>query len=710
MAFGENVEVSCSECGRRYAVADHKVAGRRRQATCRCGRVLIFDGRHLKFEQLSAAEAADSNTHGPEAALRHSEPIAENERAAPPSEVRRDNPAQGGPSTSTMSTPQMIVQQPPGNGSGVETGKPDSGRTIGRINLRRGPGHQAASTSSDLAGAVDRPTPSARAPRAHDTSGPPSVHAGAQLSSAERSSTARSTRSPAQASARAHQAQVGHAPRAVTVPPRPRPLLVAEAPEPTNSGELPVGGAPTNGSGAGAGQAPAALHEAFDTLANNLDRIADRIRPGWEVTPHSKRVTLPGDDPEVIVYYPEEWQPPPSARRRMLESSETPGEPPVSSSHQPATDSIDAGWAEDEAESVIPASAEFELGDQSAFSGGEARVPAETHAAAADSAPVPLTRVSSKSSLRSGTAPSPSSRPAAPRVREDAEPPRGERRLATSDSTAPTARSQPPPSAEQRSRSGLLAAAGLAAAALIGVLWRSGQLESQDGRSAAAHSEVAPPPRTPDTVQAITSEGVDQSPALAPSDSNEARAEADQSTRSEAEGEGEAARAAESDSHVPPRQPTEARPVSDVQAGVSREARTPDATSAPPSTTTRTPVRAAAEKPARAANSDVTDSEEVVEKPPEPRATLDPAQLRASLAAASVRARKCGREGEPSGPGSVRIILNPAGGVLNATVTSARFAGSGVKNCVEAAFKSASTSPYQGGSLSSVVSFDVAAK
>src|SRR5690606_17984778 len=88
-----------------------------------------------------------------------------------------------------------------------------------------------------------------------------------------------------------------------------------------------------------------------------------------------------------------------------------------------------------------------------------------------------------------------------------------------------------------------------------------------------------------------------------------------------------------------------------------------------------------------------------------PAADLDPEQVRALLAAAAGRVSAC--SGETPGSGTVRVLLNPAGGVLNATVISGPFQGTPVAQCVERTFESTKTAPYRGRSLSTVVPFSL---
>jgi hypothetical protein len=87
--------------------------------------------------------------------------------------------------------------------------------------------------------------------------------------------------------------------------------------------------------------------------------------------------------------------------------------------------------------------------------------------------------------------------------------------------------------------------------------------------------------------------------------------------------------------------------------------------------------------------------------------TLDIGRVRVQLSAAAARARSCARGDGPAGSGQVRVLFNPAGGVLNATVVSAPFSGTATGACVERAFEAAASPPYQGGSKSTVHAFQI---
>ena len=57
----------------------------------------------------------------------------------------------------------------------------------------------------------------------------------------------------------------------------------------------------------------------------------------------------------------------------------------------------------------------------------------------------------------------------------------------------------------------------------------------------------------------------------------------------------------------------------------------------------------------------------------------------------------------------MRVLLNPSGGVLNATALGT-FQGTATGGCVEAQFRTASTPAYDGRSLSTVYPFSLAAQ
>ncbi len=470
------VEVSCSSCQRRYGVADHKVAGRIRQSRCRCGSVLIFDGRHLLPE---------------------------------------------GPAEAQASAPSTSPQEP---------------RTIARINLRK----PVASSQPE------------------------------------------------------------------TLPER------SSSPE---------------------------------SMAY-LDSIADRIRPEWELTPHSQRVSPEGADPEVVVHYPAHWQPPPSQRRQLREPS---GELPtaaVSRSTAPSTDALDEGWAAaDDSEPNVP------------------DAPTNREQDHTDPEPVfPAIRV-------------------APEARKPPTPPQPQHvpQPLISDSTAPAALSQPLPPKAGSSRGGAWAAAGLAALAAVGLLWRSQTrgTGSTDATRAVASAEVSPPERA--RPQELAAQ-----PQSTATPAQQTETPAPQPPTASAE---------------PPHQ--DAAPASET------EPRRQDASRAP---APAHEVRRLEQPPEPARKSAPQSQPDVGRSGPEPAASapaadFDPEQVRALLAAAAGRASAC--SSETPGSGTVRVLLNPAGGVLNATVISGPFQGTPVAQCVERTFESTKTAPYRGRSLSTVVPFSL---
>jgi hypothetical protein len=78
----------------------------------------------------------------------------------------------------------------------------------------------------------------------------------------------------------------------------------------------------------------------------------------------------------------------------------------------------------------------------------------------------------------------------------------------------------------------------------------------------------------------------------------------------------------------------------------------------------------------------------------------DSALVARALAGAAARAAVCAEPGGSGGAASVRVLLNPAGGVLRATVTDAPFAGTGVGACLERLFQAATTPAFAGRTLS----------
>lgn len=505
MAFADIVEVSCSGCHRRYAVADHKVTGRLRQSRCRCGCVLVFDGRHLPQEGDAVPPAADSSL--------------------------------------AMDTARSSLSAEP--------------HSIGRIQLRK---------------------PSASEQKAPTTVSKPRLDNGASNFASD-----------------------------------------------AEGGEL---------------------QQALEMLAHDLDSIADRIRPEWELTPHSKRVSAAGAEPEVVVHYPPHWQPPPSERRRLREQRESRPSAPVSQAAPSLTvDALDDGWAaEDGDEPVVPDAPDIQAASH-------------THAEAAI---FPAIR--------------------APEAHVRQEPPRHTVSAValTSDSTAPAALSRPPSAKRAGSKGGLWAAAGLAALTLVGVFWRSqtpASHSSDAGRAPAARDQARPlaPAAPPHSTAAAA-------PKPGPAHTEVDPPEAKSATLEPAPSPIDAPLAPEGK----PKSPAGSRPAALEQSPRGRENPEPNRQGAPPSQLVAVPRRA---EPA----------------PSAPLGNVDHEQVRALLAAAASRARTC--SGNEPGSGTVRVLLDPAGGVLNATVTSGPFQGTAVGNCVERTFENAKTAPYRGRSLSTAVPF-----
>lgn len=639
MAFGERVEVSCSQCQRRYAVADHKVAGRRRQSRCRCGNVLVFDGRHLGSP---AAEPLDEqmtdcrDSDGPDArgeALRTSD----GSLVSGDARARRSTPP---PKPARRPTPSPD--------------QPDS-RAIGRIRLR---------SDSSSSGALLESTDSEAAPSAR----------GASESKGVRAAAYRVGRGPSPS--RTWASAIGNVLSTVTAPPPPSPHAVDE------TGSLADGSAPATRPKAPSAtfvpetsespESPRDLHEAFDTLGADLDKIADRYRPAWENTPGvppSRRVTAPGENPEVVVHYPPEWQPPPSQRKRLRASWDSP--PPAASIA--AASSVRSLVAQtDDAEAFI-AQAEATLGD--AKLQAAPRDQNDDEADHRDGAPAP-----SAKRIGDGTATTPSA--------------------LGFDSTAPAAYSRRPLTLPSRNRAGLWAAAGLAAMAVIGIVWRQRAPDSPGG-SAAPAGDMASPAAADQPAMVVPTglptEEQSPPPNIASTGESEASSPLDQLVAPTSESE--------------PAKSEKAEPGADADA----DARAPSATApgqlrdregrATPAPTRHQPAEERDELAPRTAN----EASRLPTHETPPKVGPDTQQVAQALAAAASRASGCREANGPAGSGSVRVLLNPVGGVLNATALGA-YQGTSVGRCVENVFRRARTQPFSGTSLSTVYPFSIPEK
>jgi hypothetical protein len=84
---------------------------------------------------------------------------------------------------------------------------------------------------------------------------------------------------------------------------------------------------------------------------------------------------------------------------------------------------------------------------------------------------------------------------------------------------------------------------------------------------------------------------------------------------------------------------------------------------------------------------------------------LDQAKLQSLLAVGANRATQCSKPDGPHGSGVVRVLFNPSGGILRATVLSAPFAGSEAGACVERAFQNLATPAFRGRTQSTTYRF-----
>ena len=423
-------------------------------------------------------------------------------------------------------------------------------------------------------------------------------------------------------------------------------------------------------------ESPRSLREAFDTL--DLDRLAESIRPTWEAPP-SRRVTEPGDDPEVVVHYPPEWQPPPSERRRMRASWEVTPTLPLSLAARTA--SVDDAWEAPDALRAEPIQ--------------EAPVAAEAPRAPETTASVeaPVAAAAAAAAMHDTN----SSGADSDRV------PHVEARVGKSggpglDSTAPTAVTQHPP-ALPRSPTRLWAT-GLAAAALVALVWRGSNTRATD----ASATHAAPPTAAEHAEIPEADVPAPVAPAAQPF--------------------APAARAA-----LPPTTPAPTPPPPTPRLPAEVPVTAPVA---PPPAVAPTPPRvrpAAVAAPAgrvaspavpRAATPSAPTPSAPTPSAPAPRASAEPSapasapeatgpdqrEVAQALGLAAARARACPAPNGPAGDGSIRVLLDPAGGVLNATALGA-FQGTPAGACVENAFRGARTPAYAGPSLSTVYPFSI---
>lgn len=573
------MEVSCARCQRRYAVADHKVVGRRRTSRCRCGNLLIFDGRTLSGGGLDA-DTSDGQPLEP--TLTPSGAPAETDTAPYPE-------AGGAPAPPVTAAPSAEPQS-------LAAEAPADSQSIGRIRLRK-----------------------------------------AELQPAEAVTEGRRSSAPS--------TRVDSSESAPPISPR-------------------------------------SLHEAIDSL--DLDRLAESIRPIWEA-PASRRVTSPDANPEVIVHYPPEWQPPPSERRRMRASWEVTPTLPLSFA-LPPSDTLDDDWeppARDSASTSAP---------------HEAPAPATAAAPSRGEQPAAAEIIEPIAAIDSITPPN------------EAEPaPKVDARVGQSggpgiESTAPSAVSQPPPAAPRFSGAKRWAA-GLAAAALVALVWRGSGSPTDpsvagadapapaalDGAPARSDSYPAEPAPASDTAEALGRVPATIAPSTAPAAVPSAPIAA-----------------------VPIAPAAPPAPVTPAPLPGAR--RTPAATMRPPETLRRhaptgnSPAPPAVPAPASGAPpSGAPSSESMTPAPEAPSAEPagpDAGAVARALSAAAARARSCSASDASAGDGSIRILLNPSGGVLNATALGA-LQGTATGACVENAFRSAETPAYGGRSLSTVYPFSL---
>lgn len=416
---------------------------------------------------------------------------------------------------------------------------------------------------------------------------------------------------------------------------------------------------------------PSSLHVTLDIL--DLDRLAERIRPMWEV-PASRRVTPPGEDPEVVMHYPPEWQPPPSERRRMRQSVEVTPTLPLSLGPQ-TSERREDDWNVTARE---PSSASAPLPPP-------ADIPAAVLAPA-----LPVQREAAATlDLPVAAAGSPG---AGVPARDNDWAPEPDRRVVTPaalelESTAPTALSGLPARAPLPSGTKLWVA-GLAAAALVALVWRG-----TSGPSATAPvKETTPAPAQVGDV----SEALEDAP---PSESDPpSRATAPSPAPASATDATSAAPAADTSIPAPATPKAPMAPVVPSPRPAPAAARPPTAS-----------PRLSPETREHPQTSEPSNRDFAASPPPSSVAEPigpDPGQVAQALGIAAAQARACRASDGSGGSGSVRVLLNPAGGVLNVTALDS-FQGTATGACVENAFRGARTPAYDGRTLSTVYPFNL---
>jgi hypothetical protein len=285
------------------------------------------------------------------------------------------------------------------------------------------------------------------------------------------------------------------------------------------------------------------------------------------------------------------------------------------------------------------------------------------------------------------------------------------------DSTAPAAISRRPSTTKDGAFRGLIAALSLAGLAIIGVVWRTTDDASTENEAAAAPqpivqsaSEARPAAAVAPKHDPVRSEPfvpvVEPAPgASTASDNTEATTASnatDTAGREAARSPLAGTRASRADTS------TEVARRDERPQHTANNERPGNRASTEPRVFGARVVPAVGHDAAKASTSNAATEALTNSKPSAtPRPSIDTAQVRQALASAAAQARTCGGPGQASGSGSVRVLLDPSGGVLNATVTTALFHGTAVGRCVENAFRSAKTAPFDGRSLSTHYGFSV---
>lgn len=303
-------------------------------------------------------------------------------------------------------------------------------------------------------------------------------------------------------------------------------------------------------------------------------------------------------------------------------------------------------------------------------------------------------------------------------------PPDMEAQARVSDSTAPTARSQRPPAGQSERRPHFrwltAALAGVGGALIIMALFGT---EGPEPTLPAASAPTEPGARGEAPLKfgsARVSPRARHVTEAKPSSPGEPRSGAGSSATIE----GPTERLVQARGAADPGEHSVTKPVPDRGPAAAAQAEfagaLPQAGSKPrPASSSGTPTAraVAAQAPAAPQTEGQGDSPqpspEVAapgrsepELPAAPNATL----VAQALAGAAERAGACAEPGGPSGIANVRILLNPAGGVLRATVTGAQFAGTSVGACLERAFQGASTPAFAGRALSTAYSVFIAGR